>query len=249
MNHVQKVIGKPLCCACAVDSTVLHAVNDVATSASKGTEATLKATTHLLNHAPTRPDAEVIHGASDMILRVDSDTADLVASKARSGAGGCHGLSCNDGSPFNGPALVLAKVIKNVMALAAEAKIGALFVNAQEAAGLQNCLRAMGFPQLATMMKTDDMTANGIINNAMKQKQSKAIDMRFHWTRDQTRQGQFHICWESGKNDMGDCHAEHHPASHHRLVKPIHTHVEGKSPTQLQGCVEMMNGKQFEGQP
>ena len=51
---------------------------------------------------------------------------------------------------------------------ATEAEIGAFFTNAQEAAGLRNCLRAMGFPQLATMMKTDDATTNGVIDNTMK---------------------------------------------------------------------------------
>ena len=167
----------------------------MAISASKGTEATLKATIHLLNCAAMHPDTEAMHQASDMTLRVDSDAACLVAPEARSRAGGCHHLTTKDGQLFNGPALILAKAIKNVMASEAEAKIGALFMNAQEAAGICTCLKAMGFPQPATVMKTDDITANGIINNTMKQKRSKAIDMQSCWLRDRANQGQFHVCW------------------------------------------------------
>lgn len=71
--------------------------------------------------------------------------------------------------------LVLTKVIKNIMASATKAELGALYMNAQEAVGLRNCLEAMGFSQPATLLKTDNSTANGILNNTMKQKTSKAV--------------------------------------------------------------------------
>jgi len=64
-----------------------------------------------------------------------------------------------------------------MIALATEAELAALFMNAQEAVAIRNCLRAMGFTQPATPLKTDNNTDNGIINNTMKQKQSKAIDV------------------------------------------------------------------------
>ena len=174
----------------------------MAISASKGTEATLKATIHLLNCAAMHPDTEAMHQASDMTLRVDSDAACLVAPEAKSRAGGCHHLTTKDGQLFNGPALILAKAIKNVMASEAEAKIGALFMNAQEAVALRNCLEAMGHPQPPTSIKTDNNTAQGIINNTMKQKRSKAIYMRFHWLRDRVNQNQFHVYWESGEDQL-----------------------------------------------
>ena len=153
-------------------------------------------------------------------------------------------MSDKGGTLFNGPVLILAKVLKNVMASATEAEIGALFLNGQEAAGLRTCLEAMGYPQPATPMKTDNSTTDGIINNTMKQRRSKAIDMRFHWLRDRTRQGQFYIFWDSGKNNLADYYTKHHPASLHRLLRPIHTFVKDMSPSTLQGCIEIMNGKQ-----
>ena len=159
---------------------------------------------YLLNYAHTHPDAKVIYRASDMILTVDSDAAYLVAPEARSRAAGYQYLTNKKGTLFNGPVLVIAKVIKNVMASAAEAELAALFMNGQEAVALRNCLEAMGYPQPPTPMKTDNITANGIINNTMKQKRSKAIDVRFYWLRDRVKQGQFYVYWESGKTNHGD---------------------------------------------
>ena len=244
VNYIQKVVGKLLYYARAVDPTMLHAINDISISAARGTEATMKAAVHLLNYAATHPSAKIIYRASDMILQIDSDAAYLVAPEARSRAGGYHYLSDIKGTKFNGPVFILAKVIKNVMASAAEAEIGALYMNAQEAAGMRTTLEAMGWPQPATPLKTDNSTANGIINNTMKQRRSKALDMRFYWLRDRVNQGQFYLYWESGKNNLADYYTKHQPAAVHKLIRPIHTYVEGKSPDSLQGCIEIMNGKQ-----
>ena len=92
-------------------------------------------------------------------------------------------------------------------------------------------------------MKTGSNTANGIISNTMKQKHSKAIDMRFYWLRDRAQQGQFNIYWDSGKHNLGDYYTKHHPPTHHKQVRPIYTFIEGASPETLQGCIEIMAGR------
>ena len=240
INFIQKVVGKLLYYARAVDPTMLHAINDISLQSANGTEATLDAVMYLLNYAHTNPGSEVIYRASDMILHVDSDAAYLVAPEARSRAGGYQYLSTADGSLFNGPVLVLAKVIKNVMASATEAELAALFMNGQEAVALRNCLHAMGYEQPATPLKTDNNTANGIINNAMKQRRSKAIDVRFYWLRDRTKQGQFKIYWDAGKNNIADYFTKHHPPAHHKQWRPVMTYVKGSSPSSLQGCIEII---------
>jgi hypothetical protein len=94
--------------------------------------------------------------ASDMILYVVSDAACLVCPMARSRAGGYHYLGNKDGKLFNAAIFVLAKVIKNVMASAAESEVGSLFMNGQEAISSRNCLIDMGHPQQATKMITDN---------------------------------------------------------------------------------------------
>ena len=77
-------------------------------------------------------------------------------------------MSSHDGELFNAPIFVLAKVIKNVMASAAEAEVGALYMNAQEAVPFRTCLIEMGHPQPATPLKTDNMTVKGIIAGTIK---------------------------------------------------------------------------------
>ena len=120
-------------------------------------------------------------------------------------------------------------------------------MNGQEAVGLRNCLEAMGFPQPETPLKTDNNTANGIINNTMKQKRSKAIDVRFYWLRDRVRQGQFRIFWDSGKHNLADFYTKHHPPTYHKTMRPIQTYIQKSSPDSLQGCIRIMNGTDRQG--
>ena len=90
IKHVQKVIGKFLFMARAVDNTQLHALNELARKASKGTEATLAAANHLLNYIASNNRPRIMYQASDMILQVDSDASFQVCEQARSRAGGYH---------------------------------------------------------------------------------------------------------------------------------------------------------------
>jgi hypothetical protein len=67
------------------------------------------------------------------------------------------------------------------MSSAAEAELGALYINAKEAIYLRRILHEMGHPQPCTPILTDNMTAEGVINNKIQPKRTKAMDMRFHW--------------------------------------------------------------------
>ena len=239
-KYIQQVVGKFLYYARAIDNTMLHAMNDIASAMAKGTETTLRAVKHFLNYAASNPDAEIIYRASDMILRLDSDAAYLVCPQARSRAGGYHYLTNTDGTLFNGPIFILAKIIKNVMASAAEAEIAGIFLNAQEAIPIRRTLIELGHPQPPTAITTDNSTANGIINGEFKQKRSKAIDMRFHWIKNRIDQNQLQLTWAPGSTNLGDYPTKHHTGTHHRRVRPIYLHVPTKSPTTLQGCVRLL---------
>ena len=74
------------------------------------------------------------------------------------------------------------------MASAAEAEVGALFVNGQDAIPLRNTLIELGHPQPPTPIQTDNSTAAGFANDTIKQKRSKAMDMRFYWIKDRVEQ-------------------------------------------------------------
>jgi hypothetical protein len=233
IRYIQRAIGKLLFYARAIDLTMLHALNEIARAASKGTEATLRATKYLLNYAATNPNTEIIYRASDMILRSYSDAAYLVAPNARSRAGGYHFLSNTSGTGFNAPIFVLAKVIKRVMSSAAEAETTALFMNAQEAVHLRNILTALGWPQPQTTIITDNNTTIGFANNTIKQAKSKSWDMNTNWLKCREAQQQFNFKWDKGVHNLADYPTKHHPAKHHRAVRPIYTYIKGESPRTL----------------
>jgi hypothetical protein len=67
------------------------------------------------------------------------------------------------------------------MSSAAEAKLEALCLNAKETVYLQQILREMGHPQPPTPIQTDNTTTEGMENNIVQPKRTKAMDMRFHW--------------------------------------------------------------------
>ena len=78
-----------------------------------------------------------------------------------------------------------------VLSSATEAEMGALFYDAKDAAWLRTTLEDLGHPQPLTPIQMDNACAAGIINETVKQRRSKAIDMRLYWVRDRVRQNQF----------------------------------------------------------
>ena len=69
--------------------------------------------------------------------------------------------------------------MREVMSSAAEAELGALFHNGKEACPIRTALEEMGHPQPPTPIQTNNSTTAGIVTDSVKQKCSKAIDMRF----------------------------------------------------------------------
>jgi hypothetical protein len=238
VKFIQRVTGKILYYARAIDNTMLHALNDIASS--KNTNQTIAATRYFLNYADSNPNGSIIYPASDMIIQADSDAAYLVCAKARSRAGGYIFLGNLNKTQFNGPVLVLAKIIKNVMGSAAEAEVGALYIVAQEIVPMRMTLEELGHPQPATLT-TDNSTACGIMNGTVKQKRTKAMDMRYYWLRDRVRQKQFNVFWEPGCNNLPDYPTKHHSGGHHRKVRDTYLYDKEKSPSTIQGCIKIMN--------
>ena len=91
--------------------------------------------------------------------------------------------------------------------------------------------------KFATPMKTDNSTANGIMNGTIKQQKRKAIDMQFYWLKDRRAvKGQFEISWAAGDENWADCFTKHHSATHHKTLRPCYL-KEQDSPADLQGCL------------
>ena len=101
-----------------------------------------------------------------------------------------------------------------------ETEVAATFYNSKEALTFRVNLAEMGHPQPPTPMEVENETAIGFLKSKMKQKRSKAIDMRFYWVRDKVNQNQFLIYWRPGANNVGDCGSKHPSPAHHQTMRP-----------------------------
>ena len=121
------------------------------------------------------------------------------------------------------------------MSSAAEAELGALYINAREAIPQRQCLEEMGHKQPPTPMQADNTTALGVVTNNIQPKRTKATDMRFqrtkatdmrfHWLRCREAQDQFRFFWRPGPTNKADYWTKHHCTVHHiEKRKEILTH-------------------------
>jgi hypothetical protein len=139
LTRVQEIVGTLLLYGRAIDSTMLVSLSTIASQQSK---AAAQALTQLINYAAAHPDATVRYHASDMYLHVHSDASYLSEASARSSAGGIFFLGQRPADPSkppaptdipppqNGAIHIISTIMRNVMASAMEAELGALFHNA-----------------------------------------------------------------------------------------------------------------------
>ena len=220
-KFIQQVTGTFLYYARAVDPTMLVALSAIAAGQAAPTARTMEKCLYFLDYAATHPDAILTYSASDMILSVHSDASYLTEPKARSRAGGHFCLSNNaEYPPNNGAVLNIAQIIRNVMTSAADAEIGALYINARHAIPARNLLIEMGHEQPATPVQTDNTTALGFVTRNLHPKQTKSVDMNHWYMRDKQDQKQFRYYWRAGPNNDADYHSKHHSPSHHREKRP-----------------------------
>jgi hypothetical protein len=139
VNKLQQLTGTLLYYARAVDPTLIMSINVLASEQSRATEDTSDKVIKLLNYCHTHPETNIRYHASDMILYIHSDASYLSEIEVNSRAGGFFymGSSTNtDKKLTNGAILIISTVLKHVMSSAAEAEIGAVFINAKEGAVL-----------------------------------------------------------------------------------------------------------------
>ena len=98
----------------------------------------------------------------------------------------------------------MSTVMRKVFLSATEAEVGATFYGCQDAVPLHNTLSDLGHVQGETLKITDNARYKGILNNTVKQRRSKAMDMRFYWVKCRIAQGQFKLLWRSGRENLVD---------------------------------------------
>jgi hypothetical protein len=195
-----------------------------------------------------------------MCLHIHSDASYLSESKARSRAAGHFFLSSrpqdpnaapaptDPDPPNNGAIHTHSSIMSVVLSLATKAELGALFYNAKDATAFRVTLDELGHNQPPTPIQTDNACASGIANETIKQRRSKAIDMRFYWVKDRVEQKQFIIYWQPGLTNLADYFSKHHSPAHHRKMRSHYLFEQ--SPTNdiatshlQQGCVDPTPGK------
>jgi hypothetical protein len=247
VNKLQQLTGTLLYYARAVDPTLIMPINVLASEQSNVIEVTADKVIKLLNYCNTHPETKIRYHASDMILHIHSDASYLSENEAKRRAGGFFYMGSNtktDKKLTNGAILIISKVLKHVMSSEAEAEIGAVFINAKEGAVLRTTLEELGHTQPPTPMETDNTTAAGYSNDTIKQKRTKAMDMRFYWIKDRVKQGQFNAYWGPGFQKLEDYFTKHHSPAHHKRMREIYIHADkrpinrkGIRDSALRGCV------------
>ena len=219
-KRIQQIVGVFLFYARAVDPTMLVSVSKLGSQQARPTEAVAAAAERLLHYAAKYPNASIVFHASDMRLLCHSDASYLSESHSRSRAGGILYLGTYDNdTAINGTIDSISIIIPVTVSSAAEAEYAAAFLVRKEAEVPRNALLDLGYPQPATTIICDNKCAVGLANNSVKQKRSKAMDMRFHWLRDRVAQKHFVVIWREGKYNIADYLTKVHPIHHFRDMR------------------------------
>ena len=136
----------------------------------------MKRCRHFFNYMVRHPNEKLRYYASDMVLNIHSDTSYLSAPNAQSRSAGYYfiGSVPKNCQPIklNGAIHILCTVLKLVASLAAEAELGALFLNSKEDKILRLTLEEIGHKQPPTPIHVDNSTTLGIVNNKLKSQKS-----------------------------------------------------------------------------
>jgi hypothetical protein len=81
------------------------------------------------------------------------------------------------------------------MSSATKAELAGLYIMAHEAVHIRIILEELGQVQPPTPLQTDNAMADGVSNGKVQPKQTKAMDMRFHWLHDWECQRQIRMYW------------------------------------------------------
>ena len=222
---VQKVVGKCTYYGGAVDPSIVHAVNDIATSGF--TSNSMTKMMRLVNYLSRYPNASIRYNASDMTLKAYSDASFLSETGARSKTG--YMFYLGELSARSAPIECATSIIPVIVSSVGEAEYAGVFAAAQRGIGIKDTLSALGHIQGATEIKCDNACAVGLANSNIKEKMSKAIDKDFHWVRDRVNRGQYKVTWEEGKSNRADFFTKTLPVHEHKIQQHLLVHYPARN--------------------
>ena len=147
---------------------------------------------------------------------------------------------------MNGTIHSLCTILHFVASLAAEAELGALFLNAREAKILRITLHELGHPQPPTPIHVDNTTVTGIVKNTIKLQRSRSMEIRYSWLLDGEAQKYFAFHHHPSQENLGDYHKKSFTAKDAQHARPFYVHenisprnlVRALLPSTRRGCVE-----------
>ena len=124
-----------------------------------------------------------------MILHADTDASYLTEPETCSRTSGYFFLGsipskCAQES-LNITIHVNCNILKSVATSAAESETGISFVTGRYVIILRSTLEEIGHPNPITKLFMENMAADVITNNTMKQQKTRAMNMQYFWIRDQ----------------------------------------------------------------
>ena len=133
--------------------------------------------------------------------------------------------STNLPTPANGPIHAECRILKHMVATAAEAEVRGLFQNGQKTVPLRITPHELGFTLPPTQIKKENFAAKGIVTSTVRQKSSKAMYIRFYQMKDRVKQKDFFVYWKPGSQNMGDYLTKHHSPYQHREIHVIYLYM------------------------
>ena len=116
-----------------------------------------------------------------------------------------------------------------MVASATKAEVWGLSHNGQTAVSLLITLDERGFTQPPTPIKTYNSAAEGIVTVTVRQKRSKATDMKFYWMKERVKQKDFFCLLETRKLKHGGSLHETLPTTP-EYINSCYLFVYGKFP-------------------
>ncbi len=77
--------------------------------------------------------------------------------------------------------ITIATILKNVIALVAEAKLGLLYECTKAMILIHSALIKMDWPQSKFPVQTEKLTADSVVNNTIVPHKLKSMNMSPHW--------------------------------------------------------------------
>ena len=103
-----------------------------------------------------------------------------------------------------------------IVSSAAGAETGVAYYVGKDAVPLRIALEEMGRPKPAALIKLENVTAVGILNDSIRQRRSKAWDMRFYWIKDRHNIVSSMVSW---------FHQPQPASTIHKHAIPIYSHT------------------------